>query len=66
MISYIVHRIYDKKQITIHRNGFDTAAIVDMSEVVEYLYNKECQGSVLINDEMKKAIDDYYALYGVK
>ena len=46
--------------------GFDTAAIVDMSEVVEYLYNKECQGKVLIDDEMKKAIDDYYALYGVK
>ena len=46
--------------------GFDTAAIVDMSEVVEYLYNRECQGKVLIDDEMKKAIDDYYALYGVK
>ena len=46
--------------------GFDTAAIVDMSEVVEYLYNKECQGKVLIDDTMKKAIDDYYALYGVK
>ena len=46
--------------------GFDTAAIVDMSEVVECLYNKECQGKVLIDDEMKKAIDDYYALYGVK
>ncbi len=46
--------------------GFETAAIVSMEEVVEYLYNKECQGKVLIDDEMKKAIDDYYALYGVK
>ena len=46
--------------------GFDTAAIFDMSEVVEYLYNRECQGKVLIDDTMKKAIDDYYALYGVK
>ena len=46
--------------------GFETDAIVSMNEVVEYLYNKECQGKVLIDDEMKKAIDDYYALYGVK
>ena len=46
--------------------GFETGAIVSMEEVVEYLYNKECQGKVLIDDEMKKAIDDYYALYGVK
>ena len=45
---------------------FETDAIVSMEEVVEYLYNKECQGKVLIDDEMKKAIDDYYALYGVK
>ena len=46
--------------------GFETGAIVSMEEVVEYLYNKECQGKVLIDDEMKKAIDDYYALYGAK
>ena len=46
--------------------GFETDAIVSMEEVVEYLYNRECQGKVLIDDEMKKAIDDYYALYGVK
>ena len=46
--------------------GFETDAIVSMDEVVEYLYNRECQGKVLIDDEMKKAIDDYYALYGVK
>ena len=46
--------------------GFETDAIVSMKEVVEYLYNKECQGKVLIDDEMKKAIDDYYALYGAK
>ncbi len=46
--------------------GFETNAIVSMEEVVEYLYNRECWGKVLIDDEMKKAIDDYYALYGVK
>jgi orotate phosphoribosyltransferase len=46
--------------------GFDTHAIVSMEEVVEYLYNRPCQGKVLIDDEMKNAIDDYYRLYGVK
>lgn len=46
--------------------GFETDAIVSMEEVVEYLYNKECQGRILIDDEMKKAIDDYYVQYGVK
>lgn len=46
--------------------GFETHAIVSMEEVVEYLYNKECQGQILIDEEMKKSIDEYYALYGVK
>ena len=46
--------------------GFDTAAIVSMEEVVECLYNKEIDGTVLIDDEMKARIDDYYNLYGAK
>ena len=46
--------------------GFETNAIVSMEEVVEYLYNRECQGKILIDDEMKKAIDKYYEQYGVK
>ncbi len=46
--------------------GFETNAIVSMEEVVEYLYNRECQGKVWIDEKMKKAIDDYYAIYGVK
>ena len=41
--------------------GFDTAAIVDMSEVVEYLY-----GKAVIDDTLKAAIDAYYEQYGVK
>ena len=40
--------------------GFETAAIVTMAEVVEHLYNKECQGKVIIDDDMKAAIDAYY------
>lgn len=46
--------------------GFPTGAIVTMEEVVECLYNKECQGRIVIDDEMKTAIDAYYAQYGVK
>ena len=43
--------------------GFPTNAIVTMEEVVEHLYNKECQGKIVINDEIKKAIDAYYEQY---
>ena len=46
--------------------GFPTCAIVTMAEVVEHLYNKPCQGKILIDDALKKAIDEYYKQYGVK
>ena len=46
--------------------GFPTAAIVDMAEVTEHLYNKECMGRVVINDELKAGIDAYYEMYGAK
>ncbi len=46
--------------------GFDTAAIVSMEEVVEYLYNRECRGKIWIDEPIKKAIDEYYQQYGVK
>ena len=45
--------------------GFETEAIVSMDEVVEYLYNREIDGTVLIDDEMKAKIDAYYEQYGV-
>ncbi|MEE3392858.1 MAG: orotate phosphoribosyltransferase [Lachnospiraceae bacterium] len=44
--------------------GFKTAAIVNMQDVKEYLYNKEVNGRVLINDEIIAAIDKYYSVYG--
>ena len=44
--------------------GFETEAIVTMEEVVECLYNKEIDGTVLIDDEMKTRIDAYYEQYG--
>lgn len=48
------------------RYGFDANAIVSMAEVVEYLYNKEYNGEVIIDDTLKTAIDAYYEKYGVK
>ncbi len=46
------------------RYGFDAAAIVTMAEVTQYLYDREVGGRVVINDEIKKAIDEYYGIYG--
>ncbi len=46
--------------------GFNTGAIVSMSEVSEYLYNREINGTVLIDDKIKAAIDAYYEQYGAK
>ena len=40
--------------------GFKANAIVTMADVVEHLYNKECQGQVVIDDKIKAAIDAYY------
>ena len=44
--------------------GFETNAIVTMEEVVEHLYNRTCQGRVVIDDTIKAAIDNYYKQYG--
>lgn len=46
--------------------GFDANAIVNMGEVVEYLYNKPYKGQIYINDEIKKSIDEYYEKYGAR
>ena len=46
--------------------GFDANAIVTMAEVTEYLYNREVCGRVVINDEIKAAIEKYYETYGAK
>ena len=46
--------------------GFPTAAIVTMADVTECLYNKECNGQVVIDDKIKTALDAYYEQYGAK
>ena len=44
--------------------GFDAHAIVTMQDVIDHLYNKTYKGQVYIDDTLKKAIDEYYAVYG--
>jgi orotate phosphoribosyltransferase len=44
--------------------GMKTKAIVTLEEVVTYLHNKDINGVILINDEMKSRIDGYRAKYG--
>lgn len=46
--------------------GFKTCAIVTMAEVIEYLYKRDIDGTVIIDDEMKSRIEDYYKIYGAK
>lgn len=46
--------------------GFPANAIVSMADVVECLYNRPCQGRLIIDDRMKEAIDKYYEQYGAK
>lgn len=48
------------------RYGFGAHAIVTMEDVVEYLYNKPIDGEVILNKDIKKAIDEYYEQYGAK
>jgi len=46
--------------------GIQTTAIVTMAEVVEHLYGKKYKGRVVIDDEIKAAIDAYYETYGAR
>ena len=45
--------------------GMKTCAIVTMKEVVEHLWNNPYNGKVIIDDELKGRIDDYYRQYGI-
>ena len=44
--------------------GMPTAAIVTLDEIVSYLHNREVGGNVVLDDEMKKRIDEYRKEYG--
>lgn len=51
--------IYDKY-------GIKACSIVNMDEVTEYLYNKEIDGRIIIDDDIKKALDEYFKTYGAR
>ncbi len=46
--------------------GFETTAIVTMADVIEHLYNRPYNGKVIIDDQLRAAIDAYYAQYGAE
>lgn len=46
--------------------GFKASAIVTMEEVTEHLYNRPCNGKIVIDDTLKTAIDAYYEQYGAR
>ena len=46
--------------------GMETAAIVTMEEVIEYLNGRDVNGKVLIDEDMKAKLDAYYAEYGIR
>lgn len=45
--------------------GIKTASIVTMSDVTEYLGNNEVDGKYVLDETLKKAIEEYYKQYGV-
>ncbi len=46
--------------------AFPTASIVNMREVSEYLYQTPCCGRQVITNDIKQALDEYYATYGAR
>jgi len=44
--------------------GITPRAIVDLDDVVEFGYKREVCGKILIDDDVKKRIDDYRLQYG--
>ena len=46
--------------------GFKTTSIVTMAEVVEHLYNRPYKGKIVIDENLKAAIDAYYREYGAE
>ncbi len=46
--------------------GIKTHSIVNMKQVIDHLYNKEVNGKVILNEDIKRAIDKYYETYGSK
>ncbi len=48
-----------------HQFNMPAHAIVTMDEVITYLYNRPIDGTVILDRQIKKAIEQYYRQYGV-
>lgn len=46
--------------------GIQVFPIVTVKEIISFLHNKEIDGKVYINDEMKGKMEAYLAQYGAK
>ncbi len=44
--------------------GFPTAAIITMTEAVDFLMKEPCDGKIIITDRIKSSIDKYYSEFG--
>lgn len=44
--------------------GIRTFAIVTIEEIISYLYNREVNGKVLLDDKLKEKVDQYRKEYG--
>ncbi|MFW6287971.1 MAG: orotate phosphoribosyltransferase [bacterium] len=45
--------------------GISTYSIVNIKEIVDYLYNREIDGRIVIDNNMKNSIEEYLLKYGV-
>lgn len=45
--------------------GMKTFAIVTLEEIIEHLHNKNIDGKVVLDDTIKKRIDEYRIQYGI-
>ncbi|WDP90263.1 MAG: orotate phosphoribosyltransferase [Desulfobacter sp.] len=46
--------------------GIPIFAIVTITEIIDYLHNREINGKVVLNDEMKASIEAYRETYGAE
>jgi orotate phosphoribosyltransferase len=46
--------------------GMKTFAIVTLQEIVDFLYNKDIDGKIVLDDIIKRRIDDYRIKYGIE
>ncbi|MDR1701113.1 MAG: orotate phosphoribosyltransferase [Lachnoclostridium sp.] len=44
--------------------GFPAGSIVDMQDVIRHLYNRPYKGRLMIDDKIKKKLDEYFESYG--